>query len=956
MTDKTWKKGKTKMDIIASRTGKRTFWYRALVLLLLSAFFCWLFCLRQGAFGSKVDWISQHSVLPDYFRRQFYATGNLFPEFAANIGGGQNIYHFSYYGLYSPVILLSYLLPFVKMSDYIMGAQFVCLAVSVILVYLWLRNQKFGERICFGTAVLFLLAAPMIFHSYNQIMFVNYMPFLCMGFFGVDRYFSRRAVSWNFSGTGQQMFRKKYVCLTKERRTGRKNRNENSDSAVRMAKKKGNVRTFFWARSSGLLIVSVFLMIMTSFYFSIGGMLVLGVYAIHRYLMECGRMRRQVTAAGLLKEGAAFILRLLIAVMMSSILLVPTIFALTGRENSVTGISWQELLIPQFRIKEFCYNPYSLGLTTLAFTILVSVLFFKKWQDKILAGSCLFILCIPLFSWLLNGGLYMRDKALIPFLPLLCYLIALYLHSLENGPKTGRMTTSETGRRFISSILPYVLTSALIITEKNKIGASWCFWLLLADAVLMAVFFCIFWRKRNALFLLAPSILFLAFFGVVCHQSMDRMLDKDFYKAVNDREIGRLLSETLAKETGFYRAEQSGTDKENEADINRIWTNDQYISSLYSSGYHQGYDTFRKKTFQLEQPFRNCLMQSSSRNPVFERFMGVKYICSKETVPGAAKTAEKGGWKIYENPSASPVIYSTDRMISASEYAKLKFPYNQLALLYYAVDDDKTSSAENVKEEICRDSGVQDISGDFAAGISGTGWISETAGGFAVCAEAEEEISVALPTERSVSENPQQKVLFLQFQVKNLHPDQDLSIWVGEMKNTLTAKSHYYYNENTTFTFAVPLEEGQRSAKLTFGKGTYQLSGIRAFLAKLPEQRVGDPDGLYQSQIRLNTDKTRGNVISGQMTVTKAGDLVTTIPYEKNFTIYVDGKQTAAKDVNTAFLGCSVGEGRHEITIIYHAPGVTAGKVLSLMGLVWFVLLLRTGRRKSIRARQKTAI
>ena len=48
MTDKTWKKRKTKMDIIASRTGKRTFWYRALVLLLLSAFFCWLFWAVQS--------------------------------------------------------------------------------------------------------------------------------------------------------------------------------------------------------------------------------------------------------------------------------------------------------------------------------------------------------------------------------------------------------------------------------------------------------------------------------------------------------------------------------------------------------------------------------------------------------------------------------------------------------------------------------------------------------------------------------------------------------------------------------------------------------------------------------------------------------------------------------------------------------------------------------------------
>ena len=54
-------------------------------------FFCWLFCGRYGVFGSKVDWISQHSVFPDYFRQQFYDTGDFFPEFAAGIGGGQNI-------------------------------------------------------------------------------------------------------------------------------------------------------------------------------------------------------------------------------------------------------------------------------------------------------------------------------------------------------------------------------------------------------------------------------------------------------------------------------------------------------------------------------------------------------------------------------------------------------------------------------------------------------------------------------------------------------------------------------------------------------------------------------------------------------------------------------------------------------------------------------------------------
>lgn len=112
-------------------------------LCIFSIGFCYLFCLRSGVFGAKVDWISQHSVLPDYFRQQFYDTGNLFPEFAANIGGGQNIYNFAYYGLYNPVLLPSYLLPFVKISDYMMAVQLLCLIASVILMYEWLRKEDF---------------------------------------------------------------------------------------------------------------------------------------------------------------------------------------------------------------------------------------------------------------------------------------------------------------------------------------------------------------------------------------------------------------------------------------------------------------------------------------------------------------------------------------------------------------------------------------------------------------------------------------------------------------------------------------------------------------------------------------------------------------------------------------------------------------------------------------------
>ena len=37
-------------------------------------------------FGSNTDWVSQHIVFPDYFRKLFYSTKNLFPNLALSIG------------------------------------------------------------------------------------------------------------------------------------------------------------------------------------------------------------------------------------------------------------------------------------------------------------------------------------------------------------------------------------------------------------------------------------------------------------------------------------------------------------------------------------------------------------------------------------------------------------------------------------------------------------------------------------------------------------------------------------------------------------------------------------------------------------------------------------------------------------------------------------------------------
>ena len=129
------------------------------------------------------------------------------------------------------------------------------------------------------------------------------------------------------------------------------------------------------------------------------------------------------------------------------------------------------------------------------------------------------------------------------------------------------------------------------------------------------------------------------------------------------------------------------------------------------------------------------------------------------------------------------------------------------------------------------------------------------------------------------------RVLLLRFKVKNLKPSKDLTIWVDGNRNKLSAKQRVYYNDNTTFTYAVALEGDENQVEVTFSKGKYNLSDVEAYIATLPGTE------LYESEFLQNSTKTKGNVIAGNLTMQKSGYLITSIPYDSGFKIQVDGKK-----------------------------------------------------------------
>lgn len=828
-----------------------------LLLTGLTLFFCRMFVGRYGIFGAKVDWLSQHSVLPDYFRQQFYATGKLFPEFAANLGGGQNIYHFAYYGLYSPLILPSYLLPFVKMSDYIMAVSITGLTASVLLFYYWLKSRKTDTGTAFILSLMFLLAGPMIGQYSGQIMFVDYMPFLCLALIGVDRYFEQE--------------------------------------------------------KSGLFTVSVFLMIMTSFYFSIGGMLSLVLYGLHRYFEQ--REGNRVTVRSFLRDGLCFVRSMILAVLMSGFFLVPTALALTGGRSKEQNTSFASFFIPQITVERFAYSIYGIGLTTLVITVLFTGLLYRKVYEKVLTYGCVIVLVIPVFAYLLNGGLYIRDKVFIPFLPLLCYLISIYLEKCRKRELS-----------FIAGMIPYIITTIFVYMARNQFvskGIGESIWkVLLAESILFLicyVLYCAMKRyhkeKKEILMLALPSVICLAVTMNTFYQMKpDRYVSCKLYRDVTGEQNRQAIKEALKDDDGYYRTEQMGSDDENAADLNRIWDVDQNITSIYSSAYNPDYQTFRQKTFGLEESFRNGMMQSVSKNPVFQRMMGVRYIVSDSDVPGYTLVKKCGTTGIYQNKDAAPVMYATDHVMTEEEYKKLAFPYNQTAFLEYAVVGEHSESSD------------QNIMTAYAP-VSLKMANNRTTGG---------------AEQKTMQQEGQKQLLFLRFWVDNAHPNKDVAVWINGIRNKLSAKDHVYYNENKIFTYAVPLKDGEDTISVTFGKGKYRLRHVQAYLGSLPERS----ELLYQSEIQVDKKQTEDNVIQGKIRVKKDGWFITSIPYDKHFKIYIDGKETEIQKVNTAFLGCKIESGNHEVKIIYHAPGATTGKVLSLIGIAGFVLVLVQEKRK----------
>ena len=798
------------------------------------------FIITEGkyVFGSQTDWIFQHFTFPEYFRMLFYNTGDLFPDFAFNIGGGQNIYYFAYYGLLSPVILISYLLPFVPMSFYIPFIMLVIGIFSIYLFYLWVKGFSFDRKICFVLTFMFAMAGPLLFHSHRHIMFVSYMPFLLLGLIGVRRYFDNQ--------------------------------------------------------KKGLMVISVFLMIMTSYYYSVGGILCLTIYGIYEYL----KINDKVVLKDFIKKGFNFALLIIIGICMAGVILLPVVHTLMhGRGDSLSEVTLLEAITPSINLNFLLYDSYSVGLLGISFISIIYLIFKKREQRFLGIILSLFIIC-PIFVYVLNGGLYLDGKALIPFLPIYVLGLGLFFKDVLEGKADFKLI-----------FLIIIVSLTLVYLDNNSLRLYYTF-----ECVLFLILYLLYRKYKKSLIIILPFLLLSFGFCLTENLGDDLITVKEFQKQ-NDPVINDIIEDITDDDNSVYRI-AINLRVSNEI-VNKINNINENIITLYSSTYNTLYSDFFY-SFNNNRASRNMFITSEKGNSLFESYMGVKYLITDEKAPfGYKKWKSYGNYQVYINENTLPLGYVTDRVISERDYDKLKFPDDSLALIgnVVAPDGDYVYESKLSKVEL-----------DLMKGDYKNLKIEEYKDGYKVIVKKEK------GTLKLDLKDKANKIYLLRFTLENPQKcsNGDTSIIVNGIQNKLTCESWKYFNNNYTFDYTL-----SDDFSIEFSKGIHYIKKVELYSINYEDLINSYSDISSFENVRID-----GDMISGTVFAEKDGYFNLSVPYDKGFTIKVDGKKVDYEKINNAFIGFKISSGKHDIEIVFDAPNAFIGKMVSLFGFIIFIVMM----------------
>lgn len=135
--------------------------------------------------GDSSDFLSQHLKFFEYLRNNFWYSHDLFPQFNQSFGLGQSFVTMYYYGMYNPLLMLSYIIPLINPFSYFLLMYYILIISAFFAMRLLLNRLNYDELIVRTVSIMAAFTGTMLHHFAEHLMFMYYVPVMILSLYAI---------------------------------------------------------------------------------------------------------------------------------------------------------------------------------------------------------------------------------------------------------------------------------------------------------------------------------------------------------------------------------------------------------------------------------------------------------------------------------------------------------------------------------------------------------------------------------------------------------------------------------------------------------------------------------------------------------------------------------------------------------------------------------------------------
>lgn len=696
------------------------------------------------------------------------------------------------------------------------------------------------------------------------------------------------------------------------------------------------------------LIFIVFITAISNYYFFYMITIMNAIYYIIKYIFEYNTGLKEF-----FKKSFTIIKCYIIGILMASIILLPTVYALLNsarvEEQQIYAYSsgfYKYLFMGIICMRFSHWAVISVSSIVLLF---IPVLFTKLKEKESKTYATLFIvttimLIFPFIASLMNGFSFPSNRWVFAYSFILSYIVTICFQTKLQYSK----------KQIIIMFVSIIIYSIIgIWLTKLKIKQNLDFYACLAIAMFILIVIGIsnIKEKRKKIFLLIYKYnRIITIFFIICNIGVISLAlystkGKGYVTEFLDNNSITTSTDTLSGKMDEFK-EAIEYIKQNDKGFYRIAKCDsshQNISLVYDYQSIQTYVSLgNKHVYNLSSSIEDnyftatrCINGMDRRTKI-TTLLGTKYyICRNKDsnyLPyGYTLYKQIGDTSIYINTNNISVGIVYDNYILKEEYDKLTPLQKEDLILTTAVLEEKTDKVKkNESEYIDEPTTINYM--DTKKVINNN----------KIQIEKKNQSIYLQLDEVKENEELYLSIKNLKYESKNNKSNFKITTYFNGIKNSEDVQDRIasaYYKENPDFliNLGIVRENTKNELKITFNNiGTYTFDSLEILSVSMDS---------YEKEIEeiKNNEMTnviyKDNFIGGHISSDTNGILQLATSYSDGWKAYIDGKETPIVKVNEGFVGVFIEEGEHEVEFHYETPYIKLGVILSTIGSAYFIFV-----------------